>query len=125
MAVKRTDLSLDSKEGRELALADNLTTQINLQWDEVELDKVQAQTPGFEVSDFGFDIADMPEVQLPTQAPAVKDTEDAEDLPPDSNNEFKYESQYGVIVMCSSEEEQEQVYNKLTSEGYSCKVVSV
>ena len=55
VAVKRTDLSLDSKEGRELALADNLTTQINLQWDEVELDKVEAQTPGFEVSDWGLD----------------------------------------------------------------------
>ena len=30
VAVKRTDISLDSKEGRELALADNLTTQVNL-----------------------------------------------------------------------------------------------
>ena len=30
IAVKRTDLSLDSKEGRELAYADNLTTQVNL-----------------------------------------------------------------------------------------------
>lgn len=43
VAVKRTDISLDSKEGRELALADNLTTQVNLAWDEVELDKVAAQ----------------------------------------------------------------------------------
>ena len=41
------------------------------------------------------------------------------------NDNFKYESQYGVIVMCPSEGEQEQVYNKLTIEGYSCKVVSV
>lgn len=32
IAVKRTDLSLDSKEGRELAYADNLTTQVNLAW---------------------------------------------------------------------------------------------
>lgn len=30
IAVKRTDLSLDSKEGREMAYADNLTTQVNL-----------------------------------------------------------------------------------------------
>ena len=38
IAVKRTDLSLDSKEGRELAYADNLTTQVNLAWDEIDLD---------------------------------------------------------------------------------------
>ena len=33
IAVKRTDISIDSKEGRELALADNLTTQVNLAWE--------------------------------------------------------------------------------------------
>ena len=37
IAVKRTDLSLDSKEGREMALLDNLTSQKNLNWDHVEL----------------------------------------------------------------------------------------
>lgn len=36
IAVKRTDVAIDSKEGRELALADNLTTQVNLSWDNVE-----------------------------------------------------------------------------------------
>lgn len=30
IAVKRADLSLDSKDGRELAYADNLTTQVKL-----------------------------------------------------------------------------------------------
>lgn len=55
VAVKRTDLSLDSKEGRELALADNLTTQINLQWDEAELQSVAAQE-GIDLEDWGLDI---------------------------------------------------------------------
>lgn len=55
VAVKRTDLSLDSKEGRELALADNLTTQINLQWDEAELQSVAAQE-GIDLEDWGLDL---------------------------------------------------------------------
>ena len=55
VAVKRTDLSLDSKEGRELALADNLTTQINLQWDEAELQSVAAQE-GIDLPDWGLDL---------------------------------------------------------------------
>ena len=37
IAVKRTDLSIDSKKGRELALADNTTQQQNLDWDKVKL----------------------------------------------------------------------------------------
>ena len=55
IAVKRTDLSLDSKEGRELAYADNLTTQVNLAWDEIELDHLQTEVDGFDTSDWGFD----------------------------------------------------------------------
>jgi hypothetical protein len=34
VAVKRTDIDLDSKKGRELALADNATSKANLNWDE-------------------------------------------------------------------------------------------
>ena len=60
VAVKRTDISLDSKEGRELALADNLTTQVNLAWDEVELDKVAAQE-GIDLDLWGWEPEQMPE----------------------------------------------------------------
>ena len=56
IAVKRTDISIDSKEGREMALLDNRTAQVNLSWDEVELASVQADVEGFEVADFGLDI---------------------------------------------------------------------
>lgn len=58
VAVKRTDLSLDSKEGRELALADNLTTQVNLEWDKVELAEVAAQQ-GIDLPDWGLDPAEL------------------------------------------------------------------
>ena len=33
--------------------------------------------------------------------------------------------QYGVIVMCESETEQEETYNKLVEQGFTCKVVAV
>ena len=35
------------------------------------------------------------------------------------------ESQFGVIVMCSTEEEQAATYEKLVAEGFSCKIVTV
>lgn len=55
IAVKRTDVAIDSKEGRELALADNLTTQVNLSWDNAELESV-AQEVGLDVADWGLDL---------------------------------------------------------------------
>ena len=66
VAVKRTDVDIDSAEGRKMAYLDNLTTQVNLTWDETELEAVQADVEGFEVADFGFDIGDMPQVVMPT-----------------------------------------------------------
>lgn len=54
IAVKRTDIELDSKEGRELALADNLTTQVNLSWDGAELAGVKEQY-GIDLEGWGAD----------------------------------------------------------------------
>lgn len=40
VAVKRTDLDLDSPEARELAIADNRTGQVNLEWDPAVLSEL-------------------------------------------------------------------------------------
>ena len=37
IAVKRTDVRLDSKQGRKMALADNATASADLEWDEETL----------------------------------------------------------------------------------------
>ena len=55
VAVRRKDVSLDSAEGRKMAYLDNLTTQVNLTWDQTELEAVQADVEGFDIADFGFD----------------------------------------------------------------------
>lgn len=55
IAVKRTDLSIDSKKGRELALADNVTTQVNLAWDDIELAKVEVEV-GIDPTEWGLEL---------------------------------------------------------------------
>ena len=55
VAVKRTDIDIDSAEGRKMALLDNLTTQVNLAWDPSEIDAVSSEIEGFDPSDYGFD----------------------------------------------------------------------
>ena len=43
IAVKRTDIDLDSKAGRELALADNATAKANLEWDKETIEAAAEQ----------------------------------------------------------------------------------
>ena len=62
IAVKRTDVELESEQGRKMALLDNLTTQVNLAWDETELQTITGEIEGFDVGDFGFDMENMPSV---------------------------------------------------------------
>ena len=80
VAVKRTDVDIDSAEGRKLAYLDNLTTQVNLTWDQTELQAVQADVEGFDIADFGFDIEDLPQVTFPTG-------DDVHDNSANNNNE--------------------------------------
>ena len=46
--------------------------------------------------------------------------------PPDdpfTDTDAGYKSQYGVIVTCKSEREQEGVFERLSAEGFKCKIV--
>ena len=41
------------------------------------------------------------------------------------SNGFKYREQYGVIVLCTSEREQQAIFNKLKKQGFKLRVVTV
>jgi DNA modification methylase/sporulation protein YlmC with PRC-barrel domain len=54
IAVKRTDIDLDSKAGRELALADNATSKANIDWD-IETTFEVANEFGFDAGEWGVE----------------------------------------------------------------------
>lgn len=63
VVVKRTDLALDSKQGREMALADNATAAADLSWDYEQLEQA-AKDFNIETGDWGVNVAgqfDLPE----------------------------------------------------------------
>jgi sporulation protein YlmC with PRC-barrel domain len=83
VVVQRTDLDLDSKEGRELALADNRVAEIDLHWDadglqlladegvaldefwnEIELDRM-LDTSALELEQGGADAANISDAAMP------------------------------------------------------------
>ena len=55
VAVRRRDVDLDSKVGRELAFADNATQQVSLAWDEAELQQA-AQDYGLDIDEWGVEL---------------------------------------------------------------------
>lgn len=57
VAVKRTDIDLDSKKGREMAMADNATAAANLCWDVDEI-KVEVAKYDIQPKDWAIDITD-------------------------------------------------------------------
>ena len=70
VAVRRRDVDLDSKLGRELAFADNATQQVSLAWDEAELQQA-AQDYGLDIDEWG--------VELPETANTTDEQEADED----------------------------------------------
>lgn len=55
IAVRRSDIDLDSEKGREMALADNATGAANLDWDDEALSRAQEEI-GLQVEDWGISI---------------------------------------------------------------------
>ncbi len=41
------------------------------------------------------------------------------------SKQFKYKEQYGVIVICQTEEEQKRIFEELQKKGLTLKVVTV
>jgi hypothetical protein len=69
IAVKRTDIDLDSKAGRELALADNATSKANINWD--------IETTFEVANEFGFDAGEWGVEDSTKEIEAVEDDFDA------------------------------------------------
>ena len=88
VAVKRTDVDLDTKKGREMALADNATTKADLAWNTDELNAV--------TEDFGID-ADEWDVELDEMP--VEPTETTEDDFDEEQDEVKPVAQMGDVFV--------------------------
>lgn len=102
---------LTEEQIRAYRLADNRVAE-KAEWDLALLDTELAEIETIDMTLLGFDDKE----ETPQEGGASVNT---------SNTSFSYQEQYGVIVMCKNEQEQEAIFNRLTEEGYECKVVAV
>lgn len=102
VAVKRTDVDLDTAKGRELALADNATGKANLAWDDAVIAELSDQY-NIDVEDWG----------IPT---FVEDDED--DQPEDD----KEETPVHLIVRCNDVAKLPLLFSELQDRGFVCEL---
>lgn len=92
IAVKRTDISLDTEKGRKMAMADNATQEADLSWDKDEIEKAK--------QDFGL-VPDDWGVELPTGGGIPLELQD-EDLIPDKLDNIQGEDRTEMqrVIIC-------------------------
>lgn len=103
VVVKRTDLKTDDEKRKQLAVMDNSTSDSS----DFDLTLLQEDFSSEELHDWGLDIDFNEE---PTE-------------PKDISDELK--ESYEVVCECSSEEEQEELFNKLVNEGIKCRLLTL
>lgn len=112
VAVRRTDIDLDTQKGREMALADNMTSQKNFEMDVEEL-SAMSETFDFNPDDWGVQIA-TPDLDM-DEPGGGKEHADLSD---------KVESLFQIAIDCENEQEQERIYNEL-KDKYKCRVLTL
>lgn len=99
IAVKRTDIELNSTKGRGLAMADNAVSDADLSWNKSNIEEISEQfdiDPGEWVSNWD------------------KKSED--------NFQDIDENQFMIEIYCEDEETQEHIYNEMQRRGLKCKI---
>lgn len=105
--VKADDLT--DEQIKALRLADNKVSEFS-KWDMDKLESELLELLNTDMEAFGFE--DM-----------EKELEEAQEEI-NAESSFNYKEQYGVIVMCADEQQQQETYEQLIEAGYECKVVA-
>jgi hypothetical protein len=100
VAVKRTDIDLDSAKGRELALADNATSKANLAWD-MDIITEQAERFAIDPEDWGVSMPE-PETEEPQDTKKELDTR--------------------LIVECGDVSKLSLLFSELQDRGFKCEL---
>lgn len=92
---------LTDEQRRQYMLVHNQTT-MNSGWDE-DLLRIELEDIDIDMTDFGFDL-------------------DEEDDEKSEKKEVEYHEKISVVIDCDDDEQAEEIFNRLTEEGYECRI---
>ena len=102
VVVKRTDLSTEDKKRKQLAIMDNSASDTS----EFDIELLKADFDVSDLADLGIDI---PNIEIKE--------------PKDISEELK--EVYEVVIECSDEIEQQDIFERLTAEGLKCRLLTL
>ncbi|HEY9542971.1 MULTISPECIES: hypothetical protein [Bacteroidales] len=102
VAVKRKDIDLDSPKGREMAFADNATSEANLAWDN-DLIFEQAEKFDFNPEDWGISL-------------------DSDSEKEEEQKDGKKEIDTRLIVECGDVTKLSLLFSELQDRGFKCEL---
>jgi len=112
VVVQRTDLDLETdRAARELAIVDNRASQVSLAWDAAQLESL-AKDYDIDLNSLGISDEEMAKL-------AGKAATD------DAGAGHSIGERYEVVVECASESEQREVFERLTADGLTCRVLTI
>lgn len=103
VAVKRTDIDLDSAQGREMALADNATGKANLCFD-TDLIMQEAEKFDFDPEDWGVDV------------------DNGEDDKGEEKQDGKKVISTRLVVECGDVTKLSLLFSELQDRGFKCEL---
>jgi hypothetical protein len=107
VVVKRTDLEASDAKAKELAVADNRTAELGLEWDP---DVLKSLSSELELMPF-FSPAELKEITDPDEPKASAQKNEL-----NMSNDLKFR----VIVECANEQEQFALLERFEKEGLKC-----
>jgi hypothetical protein len=117
VVVKRTDLDLSrDPRARKLAVADNRIGQVNLDFDPAALQAIRDDI-GLPMDDIG-----LTDTELALMHKATAEAEAAAETQP---GEVHIPESFQVLVDCKDESQQRALFERMTAEGYTCKVLTM
>lgn len=119
LKVIRTDLA--GVDAAAYAIADNRTSELAV-WDEqvlaATLEAIRSE-PDFPLEATGFNEAELGGLLEKMAGDAA-----GEEPPPDPPAD-DYSTKHELVVECRTEADQQELYNRLTAEGYPCRVLTL
>ena len=108
IAVKRTDIDLNTRQGREMAIADNASAKADISWDYEVIGRIEEQWPDVDISDWGIYFPDNSAVNI----------DDKEGR----NGMQRKVSGAQLIIQHKETAKLSALYSELNSKGFQCEL---
>lgn len=103
-------IDVDDDQATRIVVADNRTSDLATNDDEMIAELLQGLD---DLEGTGYTLEELEELTAP------------DDDPIDSGVEDEYRERFEVVVECGSEEHQERIFQKLTEEGETCRLLTL